>query len=311
MTATQIQPKSELISSLINGILAIKPLANLAKHQAREMMIKRAEKLGVPWRENVQKLRSHDWEKERLAIENPQVTYPDYYVRSFHGYEMGDLCWEAALEFESAAYTVHSTIWQKTDGISIKGDSRLRQNYHQVLLEQLSIQPKDILDVGCSIGMSTFAIAQAYPQAQITGIDLSPYFLAVANYRSQTQNIPINWVHTAAEATGLPDNSFDLVSAFLIFHELPQKAAKEIFREARRLLRKGGYFAMMDMNPDSQAYKTMPPYVFTLLKSTEPHLDEYFTLDVQTALIEAGFHSPTITPISPRHRTIIAQKLEN
>ncbi len=307
MTVSQVQTSPGLVSRLVNGILSIKPLADFAKHQAREMMINRAEKIGVPWRENVRQLSQHDWEKELAQVQNPQVVYPDYYVCSFHAYEKGNLSWEAALEVESAAYAVHSAIWQKTDGISVNGDPRLRENYHKVLKEQLTITPKDILDVGCSVGMSTFALQNTYPAAQVTGIDLSAYFLAVANYRARERRARINWVHGAAEATGLPDNSFDLVSAFLIFHELPQKAAKEILAEARRLLRPGGYFAMMDMNPRSQAYRKMPPYVFTLLKSTEPYLDEYFTLDVESALVEAGFHKPTITIISPRHRAIVAQ----
>jgi hypothetical protein len=61
------------------------------------------------------------------------------------------------------------------------------------------------------------------------------------------------------------------------------------------------------MNPQCEAYKKMPPYVFTLLKSTEPYLDEYFTLDIKQALIDAGFQTPTITPSSPRHRTVVAK----
>lgn len=48
------------------------------------------------------------------------------------------------------------------------------------------------------------------------------------------------WIHAAAEATGLPDASFDLVSAHLLFHELPQSAAIDILREARRLPASGG-----------------------------------------------------------------------
>ena len=50
----------------------------------------------------------------------------------------------------------------------------------------------------------------------------------------------------------------------------------------------------------------MPPYIFTLLKSTEPYLDEYFTLDLEQAIIDAGFQPPTVNFNSPRHRTIIA-----
>jgi ubiquinone/menaquinone biosynthesis C-methylase UbiE len=307
MTATQIQSQPGLASRLINTILAIKPLANFAKQQAREMMIKRAEKIGVPWRENVKKLRFYDWENERAKLENPNLKYPDYYLCSFHAYEKGNLNWDAALEVESAAYAVHATIWQSTEGISINGDPKLRASYHKLLQKNLSIQPQNILDIGCSVGMSTFALKEIYPEGKMTGLDLSPHFLAVANYRSRERNYNINWLHAGAEATGLPEASFDLVSCFLMFHELPQKAAREIFAEVRRILRPGGYFTMMDMNPQSPVYRQMPPYILTLLKSTEPYLDQYFTLDIKQALIAAGFEEVTIIPNSPRHRTIIAQ----
>jgi ubiquinone/menaquinone biosynthesis C-methylase UbiE len=305
MIATTTETGPGLASRLVNSILAIKPLAEFAKTRARKMMIERAEKIGVPWRENVKNLRDHDWQSELVRVENPTLTYPEYYVCSFHAYEQGNLSWEAAWEVESAAYAVHSTIYSKPP--NAQGDPTLRQNYHHVLQEQIFFSPQDILDVGCSVGMSTFALQDTYPEAKITGLDLSPYFLAVANYNSGKRNSQINWLHAAAENTGLADASFDLVSSFLVFHELPQSAAKSIFAEARRLLRPNGYFAMMDMNPRSEVYKKMPPYILTLLKSTEPYLDQYFTLDVEKELVAAGFKPPTINSISPRHRVIVAK----
>jgi ubiquinone/menaquinone biosynthesis C-methylase UbiE len=293
-----------LASRLVNGVLAIKPLANLAKHRARQMMIKRAEKMGVPWTKEVQKLQARDWTNDLARVENPQLSYPDYYLTSFHAYETGNLSWQAAFEVEPAAYAVHSKIWQ---GAAAQGDVKLRQSYHDILKNQIPNDPQDILDLGCSVGMSTFALQALYPQAKITGLDLSPYFLAVAEYRSQQRRSQINWVHAPAETTGLPDATFDLVSIFLVCHELPQSATKQIFAEARRLLRPGGHLGIMDMNPKSEAFAKMPPYILTLLKSTEPYLDEYFNLDVAQALVEAGFQTPTVTSNSPRHRTVIAQ----
>lgn len=304
MTTTQVKPQIGFASHLVNRILAIKPLANFAKTRARNMMIKRAESIGVPWRENVQKLRSRDWNQEIAAVENQQLQYPDYYLNSFHAYEKGNLSWEAAWEVESAAHAVHAKIWSEGDK---KGDDQLRQSYHQILQKQLEIKPQSILDLGCGVGMSTFALQEIYPEAEMTGVDLSPYFLAVAKYRNQGKTHKVDWIHAAAESTGLPSATFDLVSACLVFHELPQTAAKEIFLEARRLLRPGGYFAIMDMNPRSPIYQTMPPYILTLLKSTEPYLDQYFTLDIASAMIEVGFAEPTITVNSPRHRTIITR----
>lgn len=302
-----------LASRLVNSVLAIKPLANLAKQRARNMMIQRAETIGVYWHDEVAKLRSRgaaaefspDWETELAAVTNPNLVYPDYYVRSFHAYEEGNLGWEPAMEVEVAAHAVHARIWEEGGA---QGDAMLRQSYHTVLQQQIETAPQDILDIGCSVGMSTFALQQTYPTAQLTGLDLSPYFLAIARYQDQTRHSgQVSWLHAAAESTGLPDRSFDLVSAHLIFHELPTTAAIAIFREARRLLRPGGHLAIMDMNPRSEIYAKMPPYILTLLKSTEPYLDQYFSLDVNQAIYEAGFDRPTITCNSPRHRTIVAQ----
>jgi ubiquinone/menaquinone biosynthesis C-methylase UbiE len=292
MTATSVTP--HLASRLINGILAIKPLANLAKRQARQMMIKRAESIGIYWTNEVDALRSRAWEHDLAQVQKVDLNYPDYYVTSFHAYEEGNLGWQPALEVEVAAHAAHARIWKDAGA---KGDAQLRQSYHNVLKAQLPTTPTAILDIGCSVGMSTFALQNAFPDAQVTGLDLSPYFLAVAKYRGEggrqeaegkrqkaegesllttdnqqptvpstphaplpTPHAPL-WLHAAAESTGLPDASFDLVSACLLFHELPQSAAIAIIREARRLLRPGGHLAIMDMNPKSEIFAKMPPYV--------------------------------------------------
>lgn len=316
MTALNAEPR--LASRLVNGVLAVKPLANLARHQARTMMIKRAETIGVYWRDEVKALRSRrsasdqpssnaelspEWEIDLARVQNPDLTYPEYYLRTFHAYDQGNLGWEAAMEVEVAAHAVHARIWP---GAGAQGDAKLRQSYHDVLKAQLPAEPTDILDLGCSVGMSTVTLQQVFPQARLTGLDLSPYFLAIAHYRTSTPNSP-TWIHAAAESTGLPDHSFDLISACLLFHELPRAASMQILQEARRLLRPGGHLAIMDMNPKSDVYAKMPPYVLTLLKSTEPYLDDYFTFDIEGAIASAGFVRPTVTCNSPRHRTLIAQ----
>jgi ubiquinone/menaquinone biosynthesis C-methylase UbiE len=310
---TTLNPTDRLASQLVNGLLSIKPLAKFAKSQARELIIKRAESIGVAWREDVKFLRSRggsealspQWATDLAQITSPNLDYPKYYLTSFHAYEQGNMSWDAAMEVEVAAYSVHAKIFAET---GTTGDTQLRKSYHDLIVEALPTAPQNILDIGCSVGMSTFAIQHVYPQAQLTGLDLSPYFLSIANYRAQqTQSPHINWVHAAGESTGLPAHSYDLVSLFLICHELPQTATSEIFQEAKRLLKPGGHIAIMDMNPASEIYAQMAPYILTLLKSTEPYLDQYFTLDLAQTLLNAGFEAPTITANTPRHRTVIAQ----
>jgi ubiquinone/menaquinone biosynthesis C-methylase UbiE len=310
---TTIAPTDRLVSQLVNSLLGIKPLAKFAKDRARNLIIKRAEAIGVAWRDEVKFLRSRggaeafspQWEADLAQVTNPALKYPEYYLTSFHAYDRGNMSWDAAMEVEVAAYSVHAKIFAETGKT---GDAQLRQSYHDLVTKALPTAPERILDIGCSVGMSTFAMQEVYPQAHLTGLDLSPYFLSIANYRAQqTQAQQIDWVHAAGEATGLPAQSYDLVSLFLICHELPQTATREIFQEAKRLLKPGGHIAIMDMNPESEIYSQMAPYILTLLKSTEPYLDRYFTLDISQALIDAGFEAPTITPNTPRHRTVIAK----
>ncbi|HEY9665805.1 MAG TPA: class I SAM-dependent methyltransferase [Coleofasciculaceae cyanobacterium] len=309
---TAVNPSSRLTSQLVNWVLSIKPVFHLAKHQARRMMKKRAASIGVDWIQEVALLCSREgteefsseWIAELAQIQNNQLQYPDYYLRPFHAYEQGNLSWEAAMEVEVAAHAVHARLWPDAPG---QGSTRLRQNYITALNSQLSSAPQAIVDLGCSVGMTTFALQEAYPHAQITGVDLSPYFLAIARYRSQQRQANVNWIHAAAESTGLPTASFDLVSVFLVFHELPQSAAIAVLHEARRLLRPEGYLAITDVNPHSPTHAKMPPYILTLLKSTEPYIDEYFALDLEKAIVEAGFTAPTLTSISPPHRTLIAR----
>ena len=310
-----------IASQLVNGLLSIKPLANFAKSKARTMMMDRAETIGVYWRDEVKALKargaevemSGEWEEELGAIANPNLKYPRYYTTSFHAYDEGNLGWLPAMEVDVAARAVHARIWPEGDDrAGINGDASLRNAYHQILKEKLADSPQRIIDLGCSVGRSTMTLQDTFPGAQATGVDLSPYFLTVAQHAERTENRgsaqPIEWIHAAAEATGLPDSSADLVSSCLMFHELPASAAEDIIAEAYRLVRPGGYFAIMDMNPQSEIYKKMPPYILTLLKSTEPYLDQYFALDIKETFQSVGFEEPEIMESTPRHRAIISRK---
>lgn len=299
-----LNPTDRFVAKLANGLLAIKPLFQWAKARARSMMIQRAESIGVSWFQEVEALKAQDLEAHLQQVQTPDLTYPQYYLRSFHAYDEGNLGWQPATEVEVAAHAVHARIWPDTGA---EGDRRMRRSFLEAVGSQLPHPPQTLVDLGCSVGMSTFVWHEIYPEAQLTGVDLSPHFLAIAQIRQQQRQIPVTWVHAAAEATGLPESSFDLVSTCLMFHELPQSAAREILAEARRLVKPQGYLALMDMNPRSEVYAQMPPFILTLLKSTEPYLDQYMSLDLEGEIEAAGFSQPIVIQNTPRHRTVIAQ----
>lgn len=66
--------------------------------------------------------------------------------------------------------------------VSLRANTICMQGFQQ----QHAARPThDILDVGCSVGVSTRWLAGAFPDADIVGADLSPYFLAVAELRER------------------------------------------------------------------------------------------------------------------------------
>ncbi|WP_448571569.1 class I SAM-dependent methyltransferase [Trichothermofontia sp.] len=302
----------DALSQFVNWLIQTKPLYALMKQQARQVLIKTAEKNGISWRQTCQDLEASAAKSLLATMTNPEVTYPDYYQVPFHAYDRGNLCWEAAFEAEPATYAMALRVWPQASLTWQAAQARLRSSFHQVLAAYGPAEVRDILDVGCSIGISTLALHRFYAQRQTlpprtVGLDLSPYMLAVAKVRD-TQGEIATWLHAQAEATGLPDASFDLITLQFLTHELPHAATQAILQEGLRLLRSGGYLAIVDNNPQSPVIQNLPPVLFTLMKSTEPWSDEYYTLDLEALLATVGFTHQVTVASDPRHRTLIAQK---
>jgi len=177
-----------------------------------------------------------------------------------------------------------------------------------------------VLDLGCSVGVSTLALRDWLLQRQgadaaalrVEGLDLSPEMLAVARVREREDakertgaggpgnpGPPITWHHGAAEATGLPTAAYDLITLQFVCH---------VLAEAARLLRPGRVVALVDQDPDSAVIRRLPVPIATLLKSTEPYLEAYFSLDLPQALADAGFTAVRREAADPRHRVLVATR---
>ncbi|KAK1863547.1 hypothetical protein I4F81_006102 [Pyropia yezoensis] len=297
----------------------------------RRRIVARSDALGVRWADRVAALNAAlpALEAHRAAVTDASVTPPAYYLAPFHAYPDGNVGWAPALEVEASALAVHAPL-DPTGGLG--GDALLRTNFMRILREHVDPGAvRRVVDLGCSTGLSTFALADAFPDTAITGVDLSPHMLAVARYRAAeraagggdgdgggggsstaataaaaTTSGPITFIHRRAEDTRLPAASVDLVTLSLVAHELPSTALAAIATEAARLLRSGGTFALMDADP--AAWAAVPPPVFVLFASTEPWVGEYARLDVAAVLERAGLAVRGGGKNTARHRTVVAVK---
>ena len=314
-TSNKLKPDwagEDSLSRLVNFAFTIKPIYRLMQQQARKVIINTAEKNGIPWRKNYQELAESSVQDLFAAIANPQVEYPDYYQVPFHAYDRGNLCWQAAFEAGSATYSMALRVWRDEALTWQTAQERLRNSFYEILEQYIPDTVTNILDLGCSVGISTTTMHRYFAQKQETpistiGLDLSPYMLAVAQTTDTASEIT-QWQHGLAESTGLPANSQDIVTLQFVIHELPRHATKDIFREVLRILKPGGVIGIVDNNPKSPVIQNLPPALFTLMKSTEPWSDDYYTFDVESAIQEVGFDYQTTTESDPRHRAIIASK---
>ncbi|HEY9771105.1 MAG TPA: class I SAM-dependent methyltransferase [Coleofasciculaceae cyanobacterium] len=302
----------DLLSRLVNLLIKTKPIYGVMQHQARQVLIKTAEKNGIPWRDNYQKLEQSSAKDLLAVLTNQEIVYPDYYQVPFHAYDKGNLCWQAAFEAASATYSMALRVWKDEEITWQDAQQRLRYSFYQILEQYTPAKVTNILDIGCSVGISTLTLHQYFSQKQDSaintiGLDLSPYMLAVAKTTDTQQEID-QWIHGLGESTGLADNSLDLVTLQFVIHELPRQATKEIFQEVLRILKPGGIIAIVDNNPASPVIQSLPPVLFTLMKSTEPWSDDYYTFDVEAAIEEVGFEYQTTVASDPRHRTMIGIK---
>ena len=74
-----------------------------------------------------------------------------------------------------------------------------------------TLAPKKILDMGCSVGHSTVPYAQAFPDAEVHGIDVAAPMLRYAHARAEELGEKVHFSQQNAEQTNFKSGTFDLI----------------------------------------------------------------------------------------------------
>jgi len=291
-------------------------LSKNLKGHARNWFINRAEKKGIKWNSyknaNMQLNVTSKLENIMKIKNNLTISYPEYYLQPFHGYDEGNMEWLPSYECEAATLSISSTYW---DNITVDDAEKqfrfnISKNIENYLNQEQIEQPNNILDIGCSIGISTEYTKKYFTNAtNIVGVDLSPYFISMAEYRAQILNNNIKYIHANAENIPLENNTFDLILCTFIFHEVPLIPTDKIIQEAIRLLKKDGVLAIIDLDPEKLIDTlTINKFRRWSFEVTEPHIYQYYLNNMTQSLVTNGFINVTKFKNDPINSIWIGRK---
>lgn len=152
------------------------------------------------------------------------------------------------------------------------------------------LKPRRILDMGCTVGHSTLAYVDAFPDAEVYAIDVGAPVLRYAHARAESLGKAVHFSQQNAEKTDFEDGYFDLIVSHILVHETGNVAMRNIMRECNRLLSPGGVVVHAETPP----YRDLPAYDAFMLdwdtrNNNEPFWGASHEIVAKDIAAETGF----------------------
>ena len=151
------------------------------------------------------------------------------------------------------------------------------------VISLLNDEPLQVLDMCAGTGTNALAIAGVRKNAKVTGIDISAAMLQKAEAKREQAGLSnAKLIHMDATNLQFANEEFDVVLISLVLHELSPDLAKQLIREARRVLKNVGKLIVVEWEEPVSRLKRIP---FHLVKKTESagfedflkcEMDQYF-----------------------------------
>jgi SAM-dependent methyltransferase len=154
-------------------------------------------------------------------------------------------------------------------------------------------KPLKILEIGGTVGHSSLPLAQAFPDAELTIVDLGAPVLRYGLARAKSLGVEnVRFVQASGETLSrFEDQSFDWIQTTMFLHELSTKALRNIFAETRRLLKPGGIVLHVEQ---PQYAPEMPLFEQAMrdwdaFYNNEPFWSRMHEMDLDAEMVAAGF----------------------
>lgn len=189
-----------------------------------------------------------------------------------------------------AFYELGGAVYSQAQGIGTK------QSKGEIIIGMLEAQypgfkPTRILDMACSAGSSSTPYAEAFPDAEVHAIDVTPGLLRYAHARAEALGLAVHFHQQHVADTTFPDASFDLVVSHNAMHEMSNDDVAGMMGESHRLLKPGGVCVHQDvpLRYDQLDDYTQFDYGWDHDYNAEPFWVVYATNDPRAMLVDAGF----------------------
>jgi SAM-dependent methyltransferase len=143
-----------------------------------------------------------------------------------------------------AVYNQFASIYQR--GPYLRFSQLLAETLIPEYLDKFGIEPQQLLDVAC--GEGSFAVGMAEKGFAVTGVDVSPQMITLAQERAENAGVDVDF--KVEDMRLLPfEDKFDLVTCFFdsLNYLLTVQGLHNAFQGAFRALRPGGFY-IFDMN---------------------------------------------------------------